>query len=737
MLITMRSTFLIVLSLFIITLGIITATASGPVFWRINTRAEVEKGDARGVSIADNGTMTLAPSLVEVFDTKQAYIWSTVADNAGNIYLGTGNEGRIYKVDSSGKGTLLYKTTELSVMALAVDDQGNLYAGTSPDGKVYRIAPGGEAKVFFEPKTKYIWSLAFDGRGRLLVGTGDKGTIYRVNADGAGAPLVKTTQSNITALRVDSAGNVIAGTDPGGLVLRISPDGRAFTLFDSSLKEVRDLAVGKDGDIYALTLAESAGGGAANSTPGTTAPTINSPISADEGITITISDVQTVDAGMGSSPSASPSISANQPKSALYKIDAGGAGDALWDSRETIAFAITVDTNGEVLVGTGQKGRIYSIKPAQNPLLLTQSSEDQTARFVRIGSQVYAAASNLGKLFRLSSESGVNGTYTSSVRDAQSTANWGRISWVGEGAIDLQTRSGNTTNPDSTWSDWSEAVTNSEGNAIKSPPARYIQWRATLKRGAPGSSPRLREVTISYLPRNLAPKITSLNVLPIGVTLQPALMGQPQGDFNSDSQSADAGSAGNVMQIPPRRGFQRGAVSLDWQGEDRNGDGIEYSVFYRNAVGGEFYPLKTGLRETYYTVEPNALPDGRYVFKVIATDIISNPADLALTGERETEAVEIDNTPPSVTADAPKITSNQVEVILRVADTTSIIRRAEYQVDGGDWRAIFPVDGIADSKREEFRVTMRVSDAKPHLLAFRAFDSSANIGNAQATIKPR
>jgi hypothetical protein len=730
----MRSTFLILLSLSIFTYGIITATASGPVFWRVNTRAEVEKGDARGVSIADNGTMTLAPSLIEVFDTKQAYIWSTAADNAGNIYLGTGNEGRIYKVDSVGKGTLLYKTTELSVMALAVDEQGNLYAGTSPDGKVYRIAPSGEAKVFFEPNTKYIWSLAFDQRGRLLVGTGDKGTIYRVNADGTGAPLVKTTQSNITALRVDSVGNVIAGTDPGGLVLRISPDGRAFTLFDSSLKEVRDLAVGKDGEIYALTLAESAGGGAANSTPGTKAPAGNSPISADEGITITISDVQLVDVGAGSAPSTASTSSSNQLKSALYKIDAGGAGDALWDSRETIAFAITVDTNGEVLVGTGQKGRIYSIKPAQNPLLLTQSSEDQTARFVRIGSQVYAAASNLGKLFRLSGESGVNGTYTSSVRDAQSTANWGRISWVGEGAIELQTRSGNTTNPDSTWSDWSEAVTNYEGNAIKSPPARYIQWRATLKRGAPGSSPRLREVTVSYLPRN---KITSLNVLPFGVTLQPALIGQPQNDFNPDLPSSDAGSTGNAMQIPPRRGFQRGAVSLDWQGEDRNGDGIEYSVFYRNAAAGEFYPLKSGLRETYYTVEPNALPDGRYVFKVIATDVISNPADLALTGERETEPVEIDNTPPSVTADSPKITSNQVEVIFRVADRTSIIRRAEYQIDGGDWRSIFPVDGISDSKQEEFRVTMRVSDAKPHLLAFRAFDSSANIGNAQATIKPR
>src|SRR5215510_5159193 len=177
-----RRTFLILLLSFLtITVGIFSASAGGPIFWRINTRAEVERGDARGVSIADNGTMTLAPSLVEVFDTKQAYVWSTVSDNAGNIYLGTGNEGRIYKVDPSGKGTLLYKTTELSVMALAVDEQGYLYAGTSPDGKVYRIAPSGEAKVFFDPKTKYIWSLAFDQRGRLLVGTGDKGTIYRVN----------------------------------------------------------------------------------------------------------------------------------------------------------------------------------------------------------------------------------------------------------------------------------------------------------------------------------------------------------------------------------------------------------------------------------------------------------------------------------------------------------------------------------------------------------------------------
>src|SRR4029453_4733718 len=202
----MSKTFLVFLSFISISFWIVSASAGGPVFWRVNTRAEIEKGDAKGVSIADNGALTLAPSLIEVFDTKPAYIWSAAADGAGNIYLGTGHEGLVFKVDPSGKGWLLYKTSELDVMALAVDAQGNVYAGTAPDGKVYRIAPNGEAKVFFEPKTKYIWSLAFDGQGRLLVGTGDKGVIYRVNADGTGAPFVTISQTNITALRVASSG---------------------------------------------------------------------------------------------------------------------------------------------------------------------------------------------------------------------------------------------------------------------------------------------------------------------------------------------------------------------------------------------------------------------------------------------------------------------------------------------------------------------------------------------------
>lgn len=736
----MRKTFLVIFSLFILFLSIFAVSASGPVFWRVNTRAEVEKGDAQGVSIADNGTITLAPSLLEVFDTKQAYVWSAVADVSGNIYLGTGHEGRVFKVDASGKGSLLYKTSELDVMALAVDKAGNVYAGTSPDGKIYRIAPNGEAKVFFEPKTKYIWSLAFDGQGRLLAGTGDKGIIFRVNADGTGAPLVNTTQTNITALRVDGAGNIIAGTDPGGLVLRISPEGKAFTLFDSAQREIRDLAIGRNGEIYALALADSAGSGASNTAPasGASAPT---QIGGDDGggVTITISDLQVLDGGntASGSNSTAASSSSGQTKSALYKIDANGASDTVWESKDAAGFAVVLDPDGRAIIGTGQKGRIYSLAAGQKPTLLAQSSEAQTSRFVRAsaqGGQLYVASSNLGKLFKVSSETAASGSYTSSVRDANTTAAWGRISWLGEGTIELQTRTGNTAKPDSTWSDWSAAIASADGDMIKSPAARFLQWRATLKRGA-SIQPRLREVTVAYLPRNIAPKINSITILPVGIALQ--ALPQPPAEGGGELAGADGTAQTSAMLIPPRRVFQRGAISLQWQAEDRNGDAIEYSVFYRAANSTEYYPLKTGLRDNYFTVDANALPDGRYVFKIVASDAPSNPANLALTDDQETESVEIDNTPPAVTADSPHLTGNNAEVTFRASDATSIIKRAEYQLDGGAWKSIFPVDGIADSKREEFRVTVQLPDGRLHVIAFRAFDANSNVGSAQVSVGGR
>ena len=226
------------------------ARAGQPVIWEMNSRTDLLKGDARGVSIGDTGVLSLAPNIAEVFNTQQAYVWSSAIDAQGNVYLGTGHDGKIYRVGADGRGALLYDAAELDVTALAIGRDGVLFAGTSPDGKVYRVAVDGKAEVYFDPADKYIWSLAVLNDGSLAVGTGDNGKLYRVRTPGAqpeASLLINTNQTHVMSLAVSAQGDLIAGTDPGGLVLRISGDGKAFALYDAQLREIHALASGPDG----------------------------------------------------------------------------------------------------------------------------------------------------------------------------------------------------------------------------------------------------------------------------------------------------------------------------------------------------------------------------------------------------------------------------------------------------------------------------------------------------------
>src|SRR5260370_10359916 len=235
--------------------------AREPIIWEMSSRTELLKGEARGVSVTDNGTLTLAPRFDQVFNTEQAYVWCSAVDSAGNVYLGTGHDGKLFRIAPDGKGTLFFKASELDVTALAVAGDGTIYAGTSPDGKVYRLSGAGKSEVYFDPPDNSICSMALMRDGSLAVGTGDSGKLYRVSAAGAkpeSSLLISTNQTHVMSLGIDSHGDLIAGTDPSGLVLRISPAGKSLALYDSPLREIHALAAAPDGSIYALALGEAA-----------------------------------------------------------------------------------------------------------------------------------------------------------------------------------------------------------------------------------------------------------------------------------------------------------------------------------------------------------------------------------------------------------------------------------------------------------------------------------------------
>src|SRR5262249_52776391 len=127
---------------FLIVSLVVTTTlvqAGEPVVWEMSSRVELLKGEAHGVSVTDNGTLRLAPKFDQLFNSEQPYIWSSAVDAAGNIFLGTGHDGKIFRVSGDGKGSLLTKVAEIDVTALTIGSDGALYAGSSPDGKVYRV----------------------------------------------------------------------------------------------------------------------------------------------------------------------------------------------------------------------------------------------------------------------------------------------------------------------------------------------------------------------------------------------------------------------------------------------------------------------------------------------------------------------------------------------------------------------------------------------------------------------
>src|SRR5438132_1690188 len=355
-------------------LTVASVLAGEPVVWEMSSRTELLKGEARGVSITDTGVVTLAPNVTQLFNTEQAYVWASAGDSAGNIYLGTGHDGKLFRVTPDGKGALLYKAVELDVTALAIGDDGSIFAATSPDGKVYRVTSDGKADVYFDPPDKYIWSLAILKDGSLAIGTGDNGKLYRVRSAGAkpeSSLLIDTNQTHVMSLAVTSRGDLIAGTDPSGLVLRISPEGKAFALYDAALREIHALAPAADGSVYALALGESA----ATSKTATAGATTSDAAAVTAAVTVSADESGVVQ--VAPQPQAARSRNdLTNARSAVFHILPDGSSDVLWSSTTVTGFAVLAAPGG-VLIGTSDKGRIYRVSDDGRDTLLLQSTEGQ------------------------------------------------------------------------------------------------------------------------------------------------------------------------------------------------------------------------------------------------------------------------------------------------------------------------------------------------------------------------
>ncbi|QYO67081.1 hypothetical protein [Leptolyngbya sp. 7M] len=700
-----------------------TAVFGQTAIWSVNSRADVLKGDAEGVSIDQNGAVSIAPKLSTAYETGQPYIWSTTIDAAGNIFIGTGSEGRIYRVAANGSGTLFSDLPELNVSALVIGRGGELFAGTSPDGKVYKIDSTGKAEVYFDPKEKYIWSLAVMADGGLAVGTGDAGKLYRVrsaNASPESSLILDSSETHIFRLAASRNGEIYAGTDPGGLVLRIDANGKPFALLDSPLREIRDLVYASDGSLYVLSLADSVS--SAKSAESSDEKPANNTVSVER-------------PSLAAPPQPAKSkYDLSGAKSAVYRILSDGSHDLLWSSPNVVGFSLLPKVDGGgVLLGTSDKGRLYSISNEGRETLLLQTDAAQISRLFRRDATIYAATSNQGMLMSIGPESAAEGVFRSAVLDAKTQANWGDMWWRSAGNVLIETRSGNTEVPNETWSPWTQVSSSGTRGRVGVPSSRFIQWRAVLR---PGSSAAvLNEVNLAFAGRNLAPELLSVSILPANVGLLP----NPPAPIDPNIELSGIAPAvfGIPNQpIPPRRAYQRGARAFQWVAEDRNGDSLVFDIYLKEANDTEFKLLRSSLSENFITLDGLSLADGRYRLKIIARDSPSNPAGQSLSGEIVSEPFDIDNTQPVVSLiGTPQVSGGRGRVTFAARDASGYLVKAEYSINGGSWKSVTAEDGISDSPEERYMVEFDLGEAREISVTLRVFDSVGNIGNARALIR--
>lgn len=731
-----------------ILVGVLCTAAFGATTttWEMNGYADFLRGRLGGLSITAEGRLVLAPVVDTIHTSDQPEIWSIARAANGTLYLGTGDQGRVYSIDPQGRSTLLWTAGEPEVFAVAADNRGIVYAGTSPNGKVYRIE-NGRATEYFDPKSPYIWGLALAANGDLFVATGDQGRVFRVTGAGRGEVYYDTGQAHVTALAMDAQGRLLAGSEPNGILYRITGPQRAFVLYDSGLPEIRSIVPAADGTIYAAAL----GGGVsrlataaytAATTPSTsqvprvqTTITVTPQQGGDQIIPLPATPVQTQTAANAQKEAfnagTTPSVDYLAERSALYKIHPDNTVETLWTSNQENIYDIALE-GASVLFLTDAQGRIYRLNTSNDGrkvTVVTQTNEGDATRLLATPTGALAATGHMGRVLRLGANStAATGWFESPVHDAGTVARWGRISWQGESrGLAFKTRSGNTSRPDATWSEWSNEIASPDRAAIQSPNARYIQWRADFSRS--NSGPELANVTIAYLPQNTAPVIRSVTVSSAaGAQPAPSASTSNKADF---SVTVLASGEVTTPTGTPSQTFARAAgqrMQINWQADDNDGDRLLYALHFRGDGESQWKVLRADIQENSYALDGDVLADGRYQFRVTASDRLANVLEQAREAELASAPVLIDNTPPVATTDNVRRNGERFEADIDAEDRGSVLRRCEYSINAGPWTPVEAADGVTDSAKERFELRLERLTPGEHLITIRVFDAAGNAG---------
>lgn len=611
--------------------------------WDIREEKQLTTGKLTGTALGDSGEITLAPQITQLAVFEDPFIWSSAWDPERKLlYLGQGNTGRILRLDESGGCSEFTRLNEVAPTAMGFFPGGDILVGTSPGGVLYRVSLNGEKSVVRKFEEKYIWSILGDSRGHMFIATGYPGNLYEMLPSGVIRKAYSTGQMHIRSLAVDSKGVIYIGTSDQGVVYKME-GGNITTLFETTFPSVESILIDKAGTLYA-----SAG-------------------------------------------------------DAIYQLKEGKI--RIIKLQEKAIPTLWSDDAGNILAGTHPHGRLYRISP---DCIVTRYFEGKSAEIYNIictGTYFWLVGSNPGAVWKLMPAFWQEGKYESDVLDSGALSKWGLIRWlssVPEGtSLSVQTRSGNTEVPDGTWSSWSIAGTNAQGEPINSPPARYLQFRLNL----------------STRKSNVTPSFSSTSIFYRNIQQEPV-----------------------ISLVSPQGGeYLGGKIKVEWKVQARDIANIKYNIFYSGDGGATWQSLasqydakgriegkatdKSGMESATASVDWDTanIPDARAIIKIVGYWV-------SLASESYPEISKpffLCNTPPVIEITKWELKEKHLVVTGFVSTKKAMICNISCRVDKEEPNNLLPEKGMYDSNQEMFKIDINLKPGAK-ALEIKALDEAGN-----------
>lgn len=674
-----------------------TAAAASTERWVVDTVPKLLEGAGHGVAVTTGGRLEAVDVWRDGPELEEPVVMAAASLPGGGLVVGTGHPARLYRVDGDRR-ELLAEIPGDQVTALLALPDGDVVVAAATPSELYRLSSGSLERLGGLPDGA-IWDLALVD-GEVVAAGGTPATLYRLAQQGLERWLELPDAHARCLLPVDDG--VVVGTSGEGLVFRVTAAGVPALLVDSAFTEISDLVAAVDGSLWATALVGEpvrpsrrggdGDGGGDQDDDGNGATTAAATVKLDL-----------------------PKVNGSTATSEVVRLTPEGAVLGVHRFDGQVASALAADGDG-VLVGTGFEGEIWRFVESGGARLATVDAV-QVVAFTDGGRAALTQGPG-GVLRRSTPERPA--TFRGPAQSFPRPVRVGRYEVsVAAGDVRIRFRSGASSKPDESWLPWSEWLAAPAG-AVPVPPVASLQWELELDAGA-----AVEAVEVAYREVNLPPRLTSVAVEEPGVVY---LMAPPPSGPVLEAEHPDVSGIFAVLDDGDRRSkatkgkkfWRVGYRTVSWEVEDPNKDALRFDVAVER-VDGFVLPVKDRVESTQLAVDTTAVPDGRYRFRLRATDAVSNPGD-ALVGRAVSEWFQVDNAPPEITIERDGDTWE-----VRIRDAGSSVRQVEYSRDGDRWHPLAPLDGVLDGPEERFRFA--AEDGR-RLVVVRAIDRHHNRATA-------